>query len=44
LCLMADHKLEQGTTLPKPDPRARDKKAVLVESINLKIRAKIGAQ
>ena len=43
LCLMAEHKLEQSEKLPRPNARARDKKAVLVESLNLKIRAKIGA-
>jgi predicted RNase H-like HicB family nuclease len=41
LCLMAEHKLEQGEALPPPNPRVRDKKAVLVESISLKVRAKI---
>ncbi len=43
LCLMAEHKLEQGTTLPAPNPRARDKKATFVESIRLKMRAKVSA-
>ena len=43
LCLMAEHKLEQGGTLPRPNPRARDKKAVLVEPIKLKMRANTGA-
>lgn len=43
ICLMAEHKLEQGETLPRPNPRARDKKAVLQEVINLKISAKIAA-
>ncbi len=37
LCLMAEHKLDQGGTLPKPNPRARDKKAVLLEPIKLSI-------
>ena len=41
LCLMAEHRLEQGETLPKPNPRARDKKAMLVETIRLKIRARM---
>ena len=44
LCLMAEHKLEEGTALPAPNRRARDKKALLVEPINLKIGAKIGAR
>jgi len=43
LCMMAEHKLDQGEALPPPNPRVRDKKAVLVESINLKIRAKVAA-
>jgi len=43
LCLMAEYKLEQGESLPKPNPRARDKKAVLVESIKLNLQAKVGA-
>ena len=37
LCLMDEHKLEQGEPLPRPNPRARGKKAVLVEAIRLKI-------
>ena len=43
LCLMADHKLEQGETLPRPNPRIRDKKAVLLEAIDLRVRARTGA-
>lgn len=43
LCLMAEHKLEQGDTLPKPNPRAKDKKAEFIEPIKLKIRATAGA-
>lgn len=42
LCLMAEHKLEQGESLPRPNRRARDKKAELVEPIKLKIRAMVG--
>jgi predicted RNase H-like HicB family nuclease len=42
LCLMAEYKLEQGESLPRPNPRARDKKAALVERIELRARAKIG--
>jgi predicted RNase H-like HicB family nuclease len=41
LCLMAEHKLEQGEPLPRPRPRARDKKAVLIEEIGLKIGARM---
>jgi predicted RNase H-like HicB family nuclease len=40
LCLMAEHKLEQGESLPRPKPRVRDKKAVLIEAIDLKVRAR----
>jgi len=40
LCLMAEHKLEKGETLPPPNPRSRDKKAVLLEAIHLNIRAR----
>jgi predicted RNase H-like HicB family nuclease len=43
LCLMAEHRLAQGEALPRPNPRARDKKALLVEGINLRIRAKVGS-
>jgi predicted RNase H-like HicB family nuclease len=39
LCLMAEHKLEQGEGLPRPKKRRTDKKAVLVEQIGLKIAA-----
>jgi predicted RNase H-like HicB family nuclease len=42
LCLMAEHQLEQGKSLPKPNPRARDKKAVLLEPIKLNLQAKVG--
>jgi len=42
LCMMAEHKLEQGESLPRANPRARDKKAVMVETINLRIRANVG--
>jgi predicted RNase H-like HicB family nuclease len=41
LCLMAEYKLEQGEPLPKPNARARDKKAVLIEGIRLKIGARM---
>ena len=43
LCLMAEHKLETGQLLPKPNSRARDKKAVLVEPIKLKLGVEAGA-
>lgn len=39
LCLMAEYKLEQGDSLPRPNPRSGDKKAALVEAIQLKIGA-----
>jgi predicted RNase H-like HicB family nuclease len=41
LCLMAEHRLEQGQALPRPNPRARDKKAVQIEAIRLKIGARL---
>lgn len=41
LCLMAEHKLEQGEALPRSNARARDKKAVLIEEICLKIGARM---
>jgi predicted RNase H-like HicB family nuclease len=44
LCMMAEYKLEQGEVLPRPNPRARDKKAVLVEPIKLRMRAEAGAE
>jgi predicted RNase H-like HicB family nuclease len=37
LCLMAEYKLEQGAPLPRPNPRAKDRKAMLIEAIRLKI-------
>jgi predicted RNase H-like HicB family nuclease len=40
LRLMAEHKLEQGERLPKPNAKARDKKAALIEPINLRVLAK----
>ena len=43
LCVMAEHKLEQGELLRRPNPRARDKKAALVEPIKLRVRAQVGA-
>lgn len=43
LCLMAEYKLEKDDRLPRPNPRARDKKAVRVEAIKLRIRANVGA-
>lgn len=41
LCLMAEHRLEEGKALPRPNSRARDKKAVRVEAISLKIAARL---
>jgi predicted RNase H-like HicB family nuclease len=43
LRMMAEHKLEQGESLPKANPRARDRKASLVEPIKLRIHARVGA-
>lgn len=42
LCMMAEHKLETGKSLPRPNPRARDKRAKLVEPINLRVRVNAG--
>jgi predicted RNase H-like HicB family nuclease len=41
LCMMAEHKLEQGEALPHPKRRPADKKAVLIETIGLRIGAHI---
>ncbi|MFL5243994.1 MAG: type II toxin-antitoxin system HicB family antitoxin [Gemmataceae bacterium] len=38
LRLMAECTLEEGKPLPRPNPRARDKKAVLIEPIRLGVR------
>jgi predicted RNase H-like HicB family nuclease len=38
LRLMIDCALEQGEALPKPNPRARSKKALLVESLRVTAR------
>jgi predicted RNase H-like HicB family nuclease len=42
LCLMAEYKLDQGEVLPRPNPKARDKKAVLIEPIKLKLQVQVG--
>lgn len=34
---------EEGRTLPRPNPRASDRKAVFEEKISLRIRAQTGA-
>jgi predicted RNase H-like HicB family nuclease len=38
LRLMAEWSIERGEPLPRPNPRARDKKAFLVEPVQLTIR------
>jgi hypothetical protein len=43
LRLMAECTLEEGDKLPRPNPRARDKKAVFREILPLQIKARIGA-
>ena len=43
LRLMAECTLEEGGTLPRPNPRARDKKAFFTEVIPLRIKARTGA-
>ena len=40
---MAEVTLEQGQPLPKPNPRARDRKAVRLEPIRLSIRILVPA-
>jgi predicted RNase H-like HicB family nuclease len=42
--LMAECLLERGEPLPRPNPRARDKKAELIESIGLVIRTRTPVQ
>lgn len=39
---MAECALELGESLPKPNPKAKDKKAVFSETIPLRIRAQTG--
>jgi predicted RNase H-like HicB family nuclease len=43
LRLMAEYTVEQGESLPIPNRRARDRKAVYAEKIRLKISARVGA-
>lgn len=43
LRLLAETTIEQGNPLPRPNPRARDKKADFTETIPLRIRAQTGA-
>jgi predicted RNase H-like HicB family nuclease len=43
LRLMAECLLERGEPLPRPDPRARDRKAALVEPIRLGLRVRSAA-
>jgi predicted RNase H-like HicB family nuclease len=40
LKLMAEYYLEEGKPLPKPNPRARDRKAVLMEKIRLELQVR----
>ncbi len=42
LKLMAEHFLEGGRSLPPPNPRARDKKAELIEPVYLSVRVTPG--
>jgi predicted RNase H-like HicB family nuclease len=44
LRLMAECTLELGESLPRPNPKARDKKAVFAETIPLRIRAQTGSK
>jgi predicted RNase H-like HicB family nuclease len=43
LCLMAEHRLEQGKPLPRPHSRARDKKAARIEVICLGVAARMAS-
>ncbi len=43
LRLMAECHMEDGQPLPRPNPRAKDKKAVFEEKIPLRIRIQTGA-
>jgi predicted RNase H-like HicB family nuclease len=43
LRLMAECLVEEGRPLPRPNPRAKAKKAVFQEKISLKVRAQTGA-
>jgi predicted RNase H-like HicB family nuclease len=40
---MAEWYLEDGKSLPRPNPRAKDKSAELVEPIRLRVRTEAGA-
>lgn len=40
---MADWHMQEGQPLPKPKPRAKDKNAVLIETIRLVARTECGA-
>ena len=40
---VAECHLEEGLPLPKPDPRAKDRKAAFQETIPLKVRFQTGA-
>jgi predicted RNase H-like HicB family nuclease len=44
LTMMAEWYLEDGKPLPRPNPRARDKKAEVVEPIRLRVRVQAGAK
>jgi predicted RNase H-like HicB family nuclease len=42
LRLLAECLVEEGKPLPRPDPRARDKKAEFMETFRLRMRAHCG--
>jgi predicted RNase H-like HicB family nuclease len=44
LKLMAECTIERGKSLPRPNPRARDKKAELVEPVLLTVRVQSAGQ
>ncbi len=40
---MADWFMDDGKAFPRPNPRARDKKAAMLEAVRLHVNAKPGA-
>jgi len=44
LRMMAEWYVEEGQLLPRPNPKARDKKALLVEPVRVRIRVEAGAK
>jgi predicted RNase H-like HicB family nuclease len=44
LLMMAEWYLKDGLTLPRPNPRARDRNAALVEPIRLRVQVQAGSK